>query len=82
MAQKKSKMPAKAVAKTKKTAKGDIVDIVDIEPTPEIVTSELDPEILEALSAKKAKKVKPAADVDYIPELERDTNDFDLDFDK
>ena len=40
--------------------------------TPEVVQAELHPEILEALNAKKIKKVKVNYPIDYVPELERD----------
>jgi hypothetical protein len=59
-----------------------IVPEVDTEvEAAEAPETELDPEILEAISAKKPKKTKVSTDVDYIPELERDTNEFDFDDD-
>lgn len=51
--------------------------VTDEEPTNPVHT-ELDPEVLEALNAKRIKKVKTPHDVDYIPELERDESDFGL----
>lgn len=68
----------KAQKETKKSKK--IVDVIEIEPaSPEEIHAELDPEVLEALNAKKVKKTKPSNVVDYIPELERDDSTFDLD---
>ena len=43
-----------------------------------IHTEELDPEVLEALKIKKKSKIKNLHDVDYIPELERDSADDDM----
>ncbi len=48
-----------------------VTDEIDNE-APEAVQAELHPEIIEALNAKKLKKVKVNYPVDYIPELERD----------
>ncbi|HAI63011.1 MAG: hypothetical protein UU64_C0006G0022 [candidate division WWE3 bacterium GW2011_GWF2_41_45] len=36
--------------------------------------AELDPEVLSVLENKKKKKIPAPADVDYIPELERDVD--------
>jgi hypothetical protein len=49
-------------------------NVVDEKEEPEIATvhEELDPEVLEALNAKKKPKVKAQHEIDYIPELERD----------
>ena len=70
-------MPKKLVKKDKEPKVKKIVEEIDdegAEPTEAI--TELDPEVLEALTAKKVKKAKVNHPVDYIPELERD--DFDL----
>ena len=56
----------KAIDKPKKI-------LEELEPAPvEAVHAELDPEVVEALNARKPRKPKSSGDVDYIPELERD----------
>lgn len=69
--------------KTKQTNQTDDNLIVDDEEDEEIdvKAEELDPEVLDALENKKKKKTSGATNtnIDYIPELERDT-DTDVEF--
>jgi hypothetical protein len=73
----KKLIKAKAPVADKKLVKKIIEEDDDVTPEGE-QAEELDPEVLEALTAKKVKKVKVNHPIDYIPELERDESDFDL----
>jgi hypothetical protein len=60
----------------KKEILKDIPEVVLDEEEVEAKHEELDPEILEALNAKKKAAKKPTKFVDYIPELERGDDSF------